>query len=197
MLRTLYLPGKDSQLRLAHDPVSCVSRPNFQSGEPNRARSCIASKGSNGSTRLLQLSYLGIGDCRANRKSSNFSHIRSSGKCFKRDPNQSINSPADSPTQPSPSSMLMQFLLLEKKETTQRSPLTPFTQYSPICLDLFRSDQDIREIPCQHIFHRHCLNRWYLNTQYRCPLCKAEFLLKDSVEGIQEDLSSIHPAALV
>jgi hypothetical protein len=127
MLRTLYLPGKDSQLRLAHDPVSCVSRPNFQSGEPNRARSCVASKGSNGSTRLLQLSYLGIGDCRANRKSSNFSHIRSSGKCFKRDPNQSINSPADSPTQPSPSSMLMQFLLLEKKETTQRSPLTTFT----------------------------------------------------------------------
>jgi len=67
----------------------------------------------------------------------------------------------------------------------------------PICLDLFRSDQDIREIPCQHIFHRRCLNRWYLNTQHRCPLCKAEFLLKDSVEGIQEDLSSIHPAALV
>jgi hypothetical protein len=47
---------------------------------------------------------------------------------------------------------------------------------SVICLDFLEADQDIRELLCQHVFHKGCLNSWYLTSHFGCPLCKTVFI---------------------
>ena len=44
-----------------------------------------------------------------------------------------------------------------------------------ICIDTFRLTQEVRVLPCSHLFHRKCIDPWLLhpeNTCYMCPLCK-------------------------
>jgi hypothetical protein len=42
-----------------------------------------------------------------------------------------------------------------------------------ICLSKFSNDEDLRELPCAHIFHMECVDKW-LQINALCPLCKAE-----------------------
>lgn len=46
---------------------------------------------------------------------------------------------------------------------------------SPVCLELLEEKSHVRCLPCKHIFHRKCLEKWYLKDQYTCPMCKAAF----------------------
>ncbi|KAI9110966.1 hypothetical protein K1719_018086 [Acacia pycnantha] len=40
-----------------------------------------------------------------------------------------------------------------------------------ICLQSFDQDDDLSEMPCEHIFHNNCIVRW-LKTSHICPLCR-------------------------
>jgi len=40
-----------------------------------------------------------------------------------------------------------------------------------ICLEEWRVDDDIRELPCRHKFHTTCIQRW-LEEDAGCPLCR-------------------------
>lgn len=40
-----------------------------------------------------------------------------------------------------------------------------------ICLDGFKAKQRCRELPCGHIFHKKCVDRW-LKKNPRCPICR-------------------------
>lgn len=42
-----------------------------------------------------------------------------------------------------------------------------------ICLSKFSNNEDLRELPCAHVFHMECVDKW-LKINALCPLCKAE-----------------------
>ncbi|KAL6848030.1 hypothetical protein ACP4OV_022158 [Aristida adscensionis] len=41
-----------------------------------------------------------------------------------------------------------------------------------ICLSKFSNNEDLRELPCAHVFHMECIDKW-LQINALCPLCKA------------------------
>ena len=44
----------------------------------------------------------------------------------------------------------------------------------PICLQKYKGADMIKEFPCKHIFHKHCILKW-IKTSNKCPLCKYDF----------------------
>ncbi|OEL31873.1 E3 ubiquitin-protein ligase [Dichanthelium oligosanthes] len=42
-----------------------------------------------------------------------------------------------------------------------------------ICLSKFSNNEDLRELPCMHVFHMECIDKW-LQINALCPLCKSE-----------------------
>ncbi|RZC65925.1 hypothetical protein C5167_009615 [Papaver somniferum] len=42
-----------------------------------------------------------------------------------------------------------------------------------ICLAKYRDKEDVRELPCNHLFHQKCVDQW-LKILSCCPLCKQE-----------------------
>ncbi|KAI9737121.1 MAG: hypothetical protein M1834_000712 [Cirrosporium novae-zelandiae] len=49
-----------------------------------------------------------------------------------------------------------------------------------ICLDPILPNQQIRALRCNHVFHKHCIDDWYLRQQVDCPLCKVKFMKEDT-----------------
>lgn len=41
-----------------------------------------------------------------------------------------------------------------------------------ICVDEFYKEDIVRLLPCNHIFHRICIDKWLLNESYMCPVCR-------------------------
>ncbi|CAN0878302.1 E3 ubiquitin-protein ligase At4g11680 [Linum grandiflorum] len=42
-----------------------------------------------------------------------------------------------------------------------------------ICLNEYEDDEELRELPCAHVFHVECVDKW-LKINASCPLCKSE-----------------------
>ncbi|ETM97268.1 hypothetical protein PPTG_20392 [Phytophthora nicotianae INRA-310] len=42
----------------------------------------------------------------------------------------------------------------------------------PICLIDFEDGEDVRNLPCKHIFHVACIDEW-LKRNTSCPMCKS------------------------
>lgn len=42
-----------------------------------------------------------------------------------------------------------------------------------ICLSYFEDDEDVRRLPCMHLFHVECVDQW-LVTNKRCPICRVD-----------------------
>ena len=42
-----------------------------------------------------------------------------------------------------------------------------------ICLAKYANNDDLRELPCSHFFHKECVDKW-LKINALCPLCKGE-----------------------
>ncbi|KAE8735822.1 putative Ribosomal protein L34e superfamily protein [Hibiscus syriacus] len=40
-----------------------------------------------------------------------------------------------------------------------------------ICLDEFQADEEDREMPCKHVFHSGCIEKW-LQIHGSCPVCR-------------------------
>lgn len=51
-----------------------------------------------------------------------------------------------------------------------------------ICLDEINinNDLDLKKLPCNHIYHKNCINQWITNNP-NCPLCKEEFNTDDII----------------
>ena len=41
-----------------------------------------------------------------------------------------------------------------------------------ICLSEFEVDEDVRRLPCMHLFHVECVDQW-LSQNKRCPICRS------------------------
>ncbi|XP_072174336.1 uncharacterized protein [Diadema setosum] len=42
-----------------------------------------------------------------------------------------------------------------------------------ICLSYFEDDEEVRRLPCMHLFHAECVDQW-LVTNKRCPICRVD-----------------------
>ncbi|KAL5275192.1 RNF111 family protein [Megaselia abdita] len=55
-----------------------------------------------------------------------------------------------------------------------------------ICLSLFELDNDVRRLPCMHLFHLDCVDQW-LVTNKHCPICRVDIetrLTKDATTAL-------------
>lgn len=43
-----------------------------------------------------------------------------------------------------------------------------------ICVENFHDGENLRVLPCEHYFHRQCIDEWLINHSTVCPLCKYE-----------------------
>ncbi|KAJ3263274.1 hypothetical protein HDU77_010972 [Chytriomyces hyalinus] len=46
-----------------------------------------------------------------------------------------------------------------------------------ICIDEFDVGAKVRELPCHHQFHSHCIDPWLLRHNRLCPICKQDVLV--------------------
>ncbi|KAJ6079129.1 hypothetical protein N7467_008882 [Penicillium canescens] len=40
-----------------------------------------------------------------------------------------------------------------------------------VCLEQVDRAHEIRQLRCLHVFHRECLEKWFLGDHFNCPLC--------------------------
>ncbi|KAL4969647.1 putative RING finger domain protein [Aspergillus stella-maris] len=49
-----------------------------------------------------------------------------------------------------------------------------------VCLEPVLRSDEIRELKCLHVFHRECLDKWYLQDHYNCPLCHRPYYIQET-----------------
>ncbi|PWY90200.1 RING finger domain protein [Aspergillus heteromorphus CBS 117.55] len=49
-----------------------------------------------------------------------------------------------------------------------------------VCLESVLRCQEIHELKCLHVFHRECLEKWYLQDHFNCPLCHRAYYVQES-----------------
>lgn len=72
-----------------------------------------------------------------------------------------------------------------------------------LCLDHFKVEDIIRVLPCQHYFHKECIDIWFLTRRFRvrrCPLCNANPVAARRSPGLgvvaPGAISSLEPRAI-
>ncbi|KAJ4840458.1 hypothetical protein Tsubulata_049053 [Turnera subulata] len=57
-----------------------------------------------------------------------------------------------------------------------------------VCLCKVEEGEEIRELRCNHIFHRVCLDRWIGYRHSTCPLCRESIFPRRTVTGLGAEL---------
>uniref|UniRef100_UPI00398E3352 E3 ubiquitin-protein ligase ARK2C n=1 Tax=Pristiophorus japonicus TaxID=55135 RepID=UPI00398E3352 len=68
------------------------------------------------------------------------------------------------------------------KEAKEAEGETDFDEKCTICLCMLEEGEDVRRLPCMHLFHQVCVDQW-LATSKKCPICRVDIeaqLLLDS-----------------
>ncbi|XP_013921999.1 PREDICTED: RING finger protein 165-like [Thamnophis sirtalis] len=42
-----------------------------------------------------------------------------------------------------------------------------------ICLSMLEDGEDVRRLPCMHLFHQVCVDQWLANSK-KCPICRVD-----------------------
>lgn len=64
---------------------------------------------------------------------------------------------------------------LQKKLLKQTDKEVKNEEICPICIENYRADDVLRILPCEHFFHRKCVDPW-LCARETCPMCKRDVL---------------------
>ena len=70
-----------------------------------------------------------------------------------------------------------------------------------VCLMDFAAEDDIRVLPCQHCFHKQCVDHWFESSRHKhgvskapqCPLCKQNPVELTSKKGMSTATCQVHP----
>lgn len=49
------------------------------------------------------------------------------------------------------------------------------TSECPICFDNYKAGEYFRKLPCAHIFHKKCVDKWFKESSFSCPICRTDF----------------------
>jgi len=67
------------------------------------------------------------------------------------------------------------------------------TEKCTICLSDFEDTEDVRRLPCMHLFHIECIDQW-LSSNKRCPICRVDIETKETKDAASgSPLSSENP----
>ena len=44
-----------------------------------------------------------------------------------------------------------------------------------ICLNNFKKDEELINLPCNHIYHSFCIKKWFADSSNKCCICKTEY----------------------
>jgi hypothetical protein len=53
-----------------------------------------------------------------------------------------------------------------------RVPLCGLEDPCCICLDGFVKNEGYRVLTCKHVFHKKCIDKWFLDGSQECPMCR-------------------------
>ncbi|KAG6651252.1 hypothetical protein CIPAW_06G097500 [Carya illinoinensis] len=83
----------------------------------------------------------------------------------------------------------------------ERRPTSGFYEWKPaagadeedqvecaVCLCKIEEGEEIRELRCDHIFHRVCLDRWLGYNRATCPLCRDSLFMRRNVTEVGVEL---------
>ncbi|MHB1952712.1 MAG: RING-H2 finger protein [Sulfobacillus sp.] len=56
-------------------------------------------------------------------------------------------------------------------DSGSRAAFVPEQDTCVVCLDPYSENDELRELPCKHNFHRRCIDEWF-NEHHDCPVCK-------------------------
>uniref|UniRef100_A0A8C4QGS1 Ring finger protein 150 n=1 Tax=Eptatretus burgeri TaxID=7764 RepID=A0A8C4QGS1_EPTBU len=67
-----------------------------------------------------------------------------------------------------------------------------------VCIEGYKSSEEVRVLPCKHVFHKNCVDPWLVNHR-TCPMCKLDILdtlgIKVSDETAAENIEQNVEAA--
>lgn len=52
-----------------------------------------------------------------------------------------------------------------------------------ICLSQFIPQEDVRRLPCMHLFHKDCVDQWLLTNKH-CPICRVDIEVQKNISDI-------------
>ncbi|CRK99170.1 CLUMA_CG012502, isoform A [Clunio marinus] len=65
-----------------------------------------------------------------------------------------------------------------------------------ICLSQFEVDNDVRRLPCMHLFHRDCVDQWLVTSKH-CPICRVDIETEfKCIEGKEMHVKAAQPTNL-
>ncbi|KAH8648511.1 hypothetical protein BX600DRAFT_475363 [Xylariales sp. PMI_506] len=73
------------------------------------------------------------------------------------------------------------------KQTKVRPEIDFSTPICTICLEVLSAKCDIYDLPCQHVYHKPCLEKWIAGNHPSCPLCRKSVYRKSTGEIIADD----------
>ncbi|XP_036390862.1 E3 ubiquitin-protein ligase Arkadia-like [Megalops cyprinoides] len=62
---------------------------------------------------------------------------------------------------------------LHGKQEEEEGPEEDTEEKCTICLSILEEGEDVRRLPCMHLFHQLCVDQWLL-TNKKCPICRVD-----------------------
>ncbi|XP_028773611.1 E3 ubiquitin-protein ligase RHA2A-like [Neltuma alba] len=50
-----------------------------------------------------------------------------------------------------------------------------------VCRSKYREGDQVRRLPCHHVFHRRCFDAWLHQLKFNCPLCRSALVSDERV----------------
>ncbi|ELR06178.1 hypothetical protein GMDG_07833 [Pseudogymnoascus destructans 20631-21] len=76
----------------------------------------------------------------------------------------------------------------------REKPRAIHTASCSVCIESFVENENVRILPCSHIYHQRCIDPWLLNLSSTCPLCRKP--LQEAVLSPSFVLAPPRPARL-